>query len=192
MIIDPRTDVQMARRKVQTVWGAIEHQRPSQISIWTWKRSYEGIVAALMYLGFTVVTTKQEFNDLPIPQTSSGTLEYMRRKIKVCRADKEKTSVNIRDLLNGSSQVRTNDEIASARTKLRFAKQEVMPKGQPCSHLQEQQASRELTMLVGDCNIHKTTLWEGRVADVAYCYRHDNKTGEVFVADQEKSAVVSI
>ena len=70
-------------RKLKDIWDAIDDKRPKDKKIIAWKQSYEGVKAAIEYIGFKLVTTKEEFDELPIPINKVGHKGYLYRKIIV-------------------------------------------------------------------------------------------------------------
>ena len=50
------------RRKLSEIWIAIDDLRPNNIKKLDWKRSYDGIKTAIEYIGYKIITTKEEFS----------------------------------------------------------------------------------------------------------------------------------
>jgi len=73
-------------RKIGDVWKAIDDQRKiTKIVKLDWQQSFEGVKAAIEYIGLIMVTTKEEFNLLEIPKDKKGKKNYGFRKIKVSK-----------------------------------------------------------------------------------------------------------
>jgi hypothetical protein len=55
-------------RKVNDVWNAIDDQRiNAKIKQIEWRRSYDGIKAAMEFLGYQLITTQEELDSMEIP-----------------------------------------------------------------------------------------------------------------------------
>ena len=70
-------------RKLSEIWNSIDEKRPQDIKIIAWKQSYEGVKAAIDYIGYVMVTTKEEFDSISIPINKVGHKGYLYRKIIV-------------------------------------------------------------------------------------------------------------
>lgn len=181
----------MVRRNISEVWAAVQEQKPSDLNCFQWKQSHTGVAAALLHVGLVLLTSKTELDGMPIPEVS-GLKQYMVRQVVVTRDGIQSPPTCIRDLLNGNSSLATPEELADSHRRRGLAMSAVREKGVACSHAVETQTSSDLAEMLNLCSsLHKVTLFEGRLADQAYCRSSDDISDRVFVADQEKSACES-
>ena len=108
----------MATRKKNDVWAAIEDQRPENIKLLKWHQSYEGVCSALVYIGYEVVTTKEEFEAMEIPTDKKGYKNYMGRKVVVKRDNVQSIPVQFASLLCGTTRLQTDEEYKEQNKKL--------------------------------------------------------------------------
>lgn len=181
----------MVQRKLSDVWAAIDNVKPANLNFFEWKQSYTGVSAALAHVGLVIITSQEEFDKLPVPEYE-GSRRFMDRTVIVSRNGINSKPTKIRDLLNGNSSLPTADELAASHAKRGAIMSNNCTKGSACSHAVEVKASEHLSNML---NLHeylrKVTLFEGRLADVAYSGVEDDINAAVFVADQEKSACES-
>ena len=71
--------------KISEIWEAIEDQRPKDIKIIDWRQSYDAVKSAIEYVGYEMITSKEEFIDIPIPIDRRGCKCYINRKIIIKR-----------------------------------------------------------------------------------------------------------
>lgn len=181
----------MVKRILSDVWAAVNTQRPANLNFFEWKQSYNGVSAALAHVGLSIITSQGDFDQLPIPEYK-GARRFMDRTIIVSRDGVESIPTKIRDLLDGNSSLPTADELAASHAKRGAIMSNDRQKGSACSHAVEVKASGDLTnMLDLGEHLRKVTLFEGRLADIAYSGVEDDINAPVFVADQEKSACES-
>jgi hypothetical protein len=94
--------------------------------------------------------------------------------------------------LTGHNSLKTYEEMDIINTERSVKKSLVMPKGILTSIDAETKSINDLNILIGISDfVHRIHLHEFRLYDMAYCIINDNINGEVFVADQVKSARVS-
>lgn len=181
----------MVRRKVSDVWAAVNSDKPANMNCFEWKQSYIGVSAALAHVGLVITTSQDEFDKLPIPEYK-GDRRFAQRKIVVSRNGVKSPKTTIRDLLNGHASLPTPEELAASHAERGVILVNTRQKGTACSHAVEVKASEDLSHMLnlGEL-LRKVTLFEGRLADIAYCQTEDDIASNVFVADQEKSACES-
>ena len=176
-------------RKVNDVWQEVENERISAgvTNIYDWRRSYQGVCAALRYLGLRMVTTKEEFDITPLPKYGG----YMYRKICVARDGINSQPTHINHLLSGMSSLLTLEERAAVNEVTRAKNMILNPKGHATAVRSEMLAIEALDEILGtETYLTKHHLDETRLADVAYCRIEDESKGDCYVADQVKSARV--
>ena len=177
-------------RKNSDIWKAIDDKRIlAKKKEYEWKQSFEGIKAAIEYIGLKLVTTKEELDTMEIPVPRSGKKAYGYRKIDVSR-DGIISKSRINDILNGKNSLKTKEEMVIIYKQDGINQSLNKPKGIPTSQNTESKTIDDLDILIGltdfACREH---LFENRLYDMAYCMI-DDIDGEVFVADQVKSARV--
>lgn len=182
----------MALRKKNDVWDAIDDQRPANIKLLAWHQSYEGVYAALVYLGYEVVTTKDKFDAMEIPKDKKGYNNYMGRKIIVKRNDIESIPVQFASLLCGSTYLQTDEEYKLQNKKLSDEQKIKQPKGQTNTNNLEKLAIDNLHTLINiGTYLTSVHLLEFRLADVAYSMITNDIETDLFAADQVKAARVN-
>lgn len=158
-------------------------QRANQINM----REYDSVKAAIESKGAVLLTTKEEFDQLPVPVYNRGR-QFGRRKIKLLREGSiHPSEVSINAYVSGSIQCLTEEEKEAVRKKQSEAAKERLPKGVATSHNHERDSNLVLINLLdlaGDLD-HKEVI-EFRVAD--WLFRRLGKEANRFVADQVKSA----
>ena len=73
-------------RKIGDIWIAIDYQRiNAKLKPIEWKRSYDGIKAAMKFLGYQLITTQEELDSMEIPvnKNNKNNKNYSYRKIIV-------------------------------------------------------------------------------------------------------------
>ena len=189
MILCVKISFCMTRRKLSDVWNAINNQKPSEYNYFQWKQSFLGVSAALASIGLVLKTSEAEFECLPVPEYD-GDRRFMERRVIVLRNGIESPPTPINNLLSGQSSLQTKEELAIKRRTQGEALAAYRMKGVACSHQVETKASTDVAKILNLNNyLQKITLFEGRLADQAYCKIQDDTTQAVFVADQEKSAL---
>ena len=173
-------------RKVSDIWKAIEDKKTPDITIIDWKRSYQAINAAIEYIGYKMITTKEEFDAIPIPKKKGG-LNYGNRKIIVERNGINSIPTSIDGILTGYSSLQTTNEKNNIRKKIANEHILMNPKGLITCNNKEMNAINKLHELL---NIEEYLdiehLIEHRISDVAYRFKNENENA--YVADQVKSA----
>ena len=179
----------MPLRKVSDVWAAVASQKPGSVTSVDWKQSYDGTKAALSHVGFELVTTRDEFEAIPIPVRKTGLKNYGQRNVEVRRDDHVSSPTQITNLLTGNSGVQTPEERVKA-LKLSSTKQSAKsPQGTPVNNDLENQAHLALLNLLHlEHHLHCVPLWEHRLADVAFAVNGESSQG--YVADQIKTSQV--
>ena len=178
-------------RKISDVWKAIDDQRmKAKIDKSDWQRSYEGINAAIKYIGLSMITTKNDLDKMDVPITKNGGKCYCWRYIEVSKNDIISSKARIDDLLRGRISLKTKEEIDAIITKQSFNQSLNRPKGIATTNNTESKTIDDLDILLGISNyIHREHLVEFRLYDMAYCMI-DDIDESVFVADQVKTAKV--
>jgi hypothetical protein len=105
-------------RKESEIWDAVDNQRPENIKQLCWKQSYLGIKTALEHIGLSIITTKDEFDAIPIPIDKSDKKHYSHRKIIVTRNGIQSKPIQIKNLLTGASGLLTKDEVTTILQKV--------------------------------------------------------------------------
>lgn len=181
----------MAKNKTSKIWEDIDDQRPTKINITEWKRSYEGVKCALAHVGYEIVTTKEEFQNILIPSNERQKF-YMNRKIIVSRHGIVSNQCYIRDILNKTKSLKTPEEQTQSRQLIVDNCKKRLQKGECCSHNVEVNASEKLAKILDISKyLQRIKLLESRRGDVAYGILNQNSNQTLFVADQEKSATVT-
>jgi hypothetical protein len=174
-------------RKISDIWQAIEHLCPQNINKTTWKQSYEYIKAAIEYIGYVLITTKEEFDTLQIPMDKSGINNYSRRKIIVSRNGIQSKPTRIESLLTGHCKLLTTEELNVIKQRNGADHSLNQPKGSPTSNDKELNAINKLHILLDiDTYLEYQHLLEFRISDIAYRFKND----ENYVADQVKSSYI--
>lgn len=170
-------------RKIRDIWKQIADQKPYDLSITEWKRSYQGVCAALLHVGLTMVTTCTEFDLIPIPNN-----QYTRRKIVVSCQGKISHSIKIESLLSGTSRFLSRKELQISYKKTSVDRAVIVPKGLPTTSNFETDTIISLHNLINlDDLLKSQILLEHRLADVAYQVMNS----ENWFADQVKCAHIS-
>ena len=176
-------------RKLSEIWNAIDDQRPKNIKKLEWKRSYEGVKAAIEYLGYTMITSKEEFDAIPIPVSKTSQKHYLFRKIIISRDNIQSIPVAINSLLQGNTTLKTQEEMKVIYNKVSDDRTLTLPKGiSTCSNNERKSIDYLDTLLNIDKYLNKVHLLENRLADVAYCFLDDDMNKVSFIADQVKTA----
>lgn len=176
-------------RKKSEVWKAVEDQRPANVTDICWKRSYNGVKAALKHVGLELAMTCEEFDDIVIPLDSKRHKKYNYRKVIVTRAGHTSEPTMIGHLLTGNSGLLTDDERLIIKQRVGAARSVLQPKGVALHNNNESRAADELDMLIGATSfLHREHLWEHRLADVAYSFTGE-LTKAVWHGEQIKHAV---
>ena len=176
-------------RKISDVWNAIDNQRPKDIKIIAWKQSYEAVKAAIEYIGYELVTTKEEFEAIPIPKGKLGKKIYANRKIIVTRNGIQSLPTQINNIINGVSGLLTKDELNVIMKKVNDEKSLNQLKGLATNNDKESNAINKLDELLNiEKYLDKQHLIEHRIADIAYSFKDD----DLYVADQVKSAYAKL
>lgn len=180
-------------RRLSDIWNAIEDNRPENIKIFEWKRSFDGVSCALSHIGLQIVTTREEFNNIVIPITKNDTKVYMNRKIIVSRNGILSKKCSIKDFLSKEhGSLDTNDEKVNKKKEKSINAINRLQKGICCSHHIECDSSDKLSnILMIETYFNRVKLLESRRGDIAYCLLGNDIKSNVFVPDQEKSAQVT-
>jgi len=137
------------RRKISDIWKAIDDQRIlSKSGKYEWIRSYEGIKIAIEYIGFKMITTKDEFDEIEIPIDKNGKKNYGWRKINVSRNGITKFA-RIEHLMTGESSLKTKEEMHEINTKRGVDLSINRPKGFSTTNDSESKAIDDLDILIG-------------------------------------------
>ena len=87
-IVEERYPVQifiMAQRNASDVWAAIEYMcKDTGMKLIEWKQSFQGINAAIDSIGFKMITTQTELDDMDVP-LYNGWKKYGWRKITISK-----------------------------------------------------------------------------------------------------------
>ena len=183
------------RRKMADVWRAVTEQRPTDVPEIDWKRSFDGVKAALKHVGFELVTTRDSFQNISIPLIKENCKNYSARKVIVTRAGRTSEPTMIHHLLTGYCSVLTDDERLATHQRVAAANAEQQPKGVATAHKAECRAVDELDALLGiSASLHRQHLWEFRLADIAYCLKRcpdfgTNLAQAIWHGEQIKHAV---
>lgn len=182
-------------RKISDVWKAVKDERPANISDTCWKRSYEGVKAALKHVGYELVIDRDSFDAITIPLKNDKGKDYSARKIIVTRAGCTSEPTRIDSLLTGNSGVLTVDERLAIYQKVGVAKSAQQPKGIASSNNAESCAVDELDALLGTADVlQRQHLYEFRLADIAYslkgpCDYATDLAQAIWHAEQIKHAI---
>ena len=176
-------------RKVSDIWKAIDDKRIlSKMGKHKWRQSFEGVKAAIEYIGLIMVTTKEEFDKLEIPINRTLDKQYNYRKIEVSKNDILSKS-RISDLLSNNNSLKTAEEMKVIYKKLGVNQSLYQPKGMILYINSESKAINDLDALIGLPNyVHRVHLYECRLFDMAYCMINNDINEEVFTAEQVKNA----
>lgn len=181
-------------RKISDVWKAVYEKRTNiEIKEIEWKQSYEGVRAAIEYVGLTLITTKEELDamEIPVDKNRHNYKKYNDRKIKVSKNGIIREST-ICSLLNGGSSLKTDEEMLEIRKKVGFNNSSVLPKGISTTNNLETKTINELDTIINISSYaQRKHITEHRLYDIAYCLINDNIDNKVFVADQIKSSKVN-
>ena len=173
-------------RKIGDVWNVVDEQRGAEIGKLEWRRSYQGIQAALSSIGIVLMTSKEELDNMDVPLGTNGK-DYSKRCVDVSRNGKIHSGKLIHHLLTGQSSLKTEEEMKAIRAALSAKMSLAQPKGIPCTNNVESKAIDDLDRLIGVSNhMHREPLIEFRAYDIAYSLID----GDGFVADQVKTSRV--
>ena len=172
------------------VWDTVEEQRIAiNMDKKDWRRSHQGIQAALSSLGIVLETSKKELDDMDVQLGTNGTKDYSKRCVDVSRNGKISPRITIQSLLTGGSSLKTKEERKAIWAALSVKMSLARPKGIPCSNHAESKAIDDLDRLIGvSDHMRREPLIEFRAYDIAYS---PIGVGDVFVADQVKTGRVS-
>lgn len=136
-----------------------------------------------------VITTQEEFDQIPIPVSKDGTNNYLSRKIIVSRDGVQSIPTQIHSLLKGNSKLKTPEEIKNINIQKSKNTSLSSPLGISINTNKEAKRLNDLHELLNMKEYVKIEhLLEHRIADVAYSLKDD----DLFVADQVKTACVGI
>ena len=186
-------------RKLSDIWKEIDDKRiESKMKEFAWKQSYEGIKAAIEYIGLKLETTKNELDTMEIPVNNrDGKKRYNQRNIKVSKNGIISTG-RISDLITGKNSLKTKEEMNEIYKNVGVTQSLKQPKGITTSQNVESKAIDDLDILIGLSEfVSREHLFENRLYDMSYCMiddidGHDRTSQEVFVADQVKSSGIRI
>ena len=178
-------------RNVSDIWEAIDSQRiAADVPIHLWKRSYEGVRAALRHISYILFTTHDEFDKLEIPVQRKTWKNYSFRNVIVSRDGVVSQPTRICHLLSGNSGLLTADEQAQVDDARGRNKSAALPKGIATFQHAETKAVDELDNLLGtQQHLMREHLYEHRLADTAYSLVGVPTDSEVWLGDQVKHAV---
>ena len=176
-------------RNAKDIWNAVDYKRPKQIKRFFWKRTYEGIHAALLYIGLTLVNTKEEFEKIPVPTVTdkNGTItkKYTQRKVVVEKNGVRSEPTNIHSLLSGTTQLLTDEERVTNNEKLSEKMSILRIKGLTISNDSEKNTIDNLDEILEiSKHLNRHHLLENRLADIAYAL----PDSDLCFADQAKSS----
>lgn len=159
--------------KISEVWAQVDKYKPDCISILEWHRTYEAIKLAVEYVGYIMITTKEQLDNMEIPKDKSGNKKkYSSRKIIVSKNGLNCKATSICDILDGTSQLLTKDELNVILQKVNDQKSINQPKGTTINNDKESDGINKLDELLKiDLYLDKKHLLEHRIADVAYCFK---------------------
>ena len=179
----------VALRKMSEVWDPIDELRiAANMKPNEWRRSYQGIQAALSSIGIVLETSKKELDDMDVPLGTTGK-DYSKRCVDVSRNGEKWYGKSIVTLLSGQSALKTEDEMKAVWDAQSAKMSLARPKGIPCTNNVESKAIDDLDRLIGvSDHMHRKPLVEFRAYDIAYSPIGD---GDVFIADQVKTGRVS-
>lgn len=143
--------------------------------------------------GLELMTTEEEFNRLDVPYNrQKACYMYNCRKVTVRRNGVVSEPTLLYSLLNGQTQVRSQQEKDEHNARQSQQAKKKNPMGTIHNNESETKAINDLNhMLGGEDVIRCVHLLEFRRADVAYCLVTDDISREVFVAEQVKSCYAS-
>lgn len=190
-IILPNSASKPVVRTAQEVWDAIEHlRRKSGKKIRAWKKSYEGVKAAVEYCGYKLHMTKKEFKAVKAPRHSGhgNGPDNSRRKIIVSRNGIVCHPVEIGQILTGKTSFLTPEELNEMNEQKSLDGKKRRVKGETVCQQLESDSINTMNKMIGTNRVlvHHH-LYEFRLADVAY-RRQSSKHPDLYVADQVKSA----
>ena len=185
----------MPLRKASTVWAAIEQKRTaSGMGQIEWRQSYEGVSAAFEYLGIKLMTSKREFDNLPIPMKDRGThtgKDYGSRKVIVKRGFVDSVPTSIHSLLAGHNSLLTSEERQEIHNKIAEQHSSRTGKGLLTTNCGETSAIDDLDLLIESANIlDRQHILEFRAADIAYKLKIC--VNNAWIGEQVKTAVASV
>lgn len=177
-------------RKLSDIWAAIDQQRiDANMKSREWKQSFEAVKAALLHVGLILVTTREDFDALPVPNRSRGCKDYMARKVIVSKDGIVCPPTNIDSCLTGTSGLLTDSERAAINAAKSITMSLARPTGIAHSNAVETNAIDVLDELIGTHTVlYKEHLLENRLADVAYCPLDADVKAAVFAGDQTKTS----
>ena len=178
-------------RKMSEVWNSVDGQRGAKIGNNEWRRSHQGIQAALKSIGIVLVTSKKELDAMDVPTDTNGNKKYTERHVDVSRNGEIWYGKSIQNLLTGQSSLRTKEERKAIWTAVGEARSIAQPKGIPSANNVESNAVDDLDRLIGvSDHMSRKHLVEFRAYDIAYAPIGAVKDDDVFVADQVKTSTV--
>ncbi len=179
-------------RSIAEIWNVIG--KPDDVSKRIYQQSYNGTTAALKFVDLIMITSRQEFDQLVVPVDKHNRKKFYLRKIVVSRNSIISKPTCIGDLLSGNTQLVTEAE-KDATNKAVGLSAHNKKKGDCADHKQETNTIETLNEL---CKIHDIyhieQLFEGRLADFAYCPKNDangNLLNRMYAAEQVKTATIS-
>ena len=178
-------------RKVNDIWNSIDDQRDAKMDTKEWRRSYEGVKAALLYVGLVLVTTKDELDTMEVPEYKDTFKRYNERNVIVSRNGVLGKPTGIKNLLSGNSQLLTSDETYAIHNKGSDGQKKAKPKGVATCNNIEDESIKALDNLIDMASIFdREFIHEHRLGDVAYCEKNigGNPDDEVYFAEQIKTA----
>jgi len=141
------------------------------------------------YIGYILVTNKDEFDSMQIPLDKLGQKKFQNRKIVVTRDGIQSIPTIIQNLLSGKAGLLTQDERNIIQQQIIEDKKLQQPKGQKINNDKESFAINALdTLLQTEKYMDKHHLLEHRITDVAYGFKGAN----LYVADQVKTAYAKL
>ena len=162
----------MARKTPRTardIWRNIDEQRPRNIGIRDWKRSYDGVKAALFFVGLVLHMTEKELENIPIPKDKNGVPDYGARAVIVSKNGVISKPTRIHNLLNGTSGLLTDGEREAIKDNVREKMKTIQPKGACTANTCESDTIDELDEIISTGEILKRQhLYECRLGDIAY------------------------
>ena len=163
-------------------WNRVAHLKPEDMTDKQWRKSYDGVKAALETLDIEIRMTEADFDLLEGPPS--------RRKVVMARAGSQRQhTAMIGHVLTRNTCHVTDEERAAIYLRNGARHQVSMPKGKIVTHDTERDATNALNHLLSLSDILVWEhLWENRLADVAY--KHPGAPGDAYVPDQVKSARV--
>lgn len=181
-------------RTIADIWKAVEDQRPADVSVIDWKRSYNGVKAGLKHVGFELLTSREQLDSMDVPLQGGGTSgkAYSNRKVVVSRNRITSQPSRIHDLLNGNSGVLTEAERLSIYTSVGKVRSTTVPKGVAMPNHAESRAADELDALIDTQHVLKREhLLEHRLADIAYSFKDADPDYCVWLGNQIKHSIAN-